>query len=487
MNPHAIIVGHTGSGKSVLIKATEIFQTLISTSDDILILDPQNEFKEIVEKYGGSYFDLTPKSKIYINGFEVSDAVFYADKDTKEKFIATQTKYAKSLVAAIMTNILFTQEHATVVSRATRKMFDKIFAQKRLKKQATLRMLREEIKLELENAKDDYDRSIIKPIYNSLEEYTEGSCDMLAYPSTVRLDNRMIGFGLKNVPPDNWEPVMVTVMHYTSTRMEYNQEAQRATHFIVDETQVVSRKGTSAEQLNTAVATFRKYGGICTMAMQNITAALENKMLKELFSNCNYKCFLDQGGADANALAQIQELSQTEFNALNSEEVGKGVMVWGKKVVLFDALETGVVKRYITDFGTEDLLNKPKVTVFPHVGGSTSEAELNCAIMAGQTIRRFMETGEIVNSVNFPRVQQALSAPYRITLINKNVPNIVARISTAVSDFNINIDNIINRSKGDYAYTLLDLDETDKSKIDELVAKFEASDNIVRVRLIKGK
>lgn len=73
------------------------------------------------------------------------------------------------------------------------------------------------------------------------------------------------------------------------------------------------------------------------MAMQNITAALENKMLKELFSNCNYKCFLDQGGADANALAQIQELSQTEFNALNSEEVGKGVMVWGKKVVLFDA------------------------------------------------------------------------------------------------------------------------------------------------------
>ena len=59
--------------KSVLIKATEIFQTLISTSDDILILDPQNEFKEIVEKYGGSYFDLTPKSKIYINGFEVSE------------------------------------------------------------------------------------------------------------------------------------------------------------------------------------------------------------------------------------------------------------------------------------------------------------------------------------------------------------------------------------------------------------------------------
>ena len=73
------------------------------------------------------------------------------------------------------------------------------------------------------------------------------------------------------------------------------------------------------------------------MAMQNLTAALENKQLKELFSNCNYKCFLDQGGVDANALFEIQELSQTEFNALSSEEYGKGVMVWGKKVVLFDA------------------------------------------------------------------------------------------------------------------------------------------------------
>ena len=206
--------------------------------------------------------------------------------------------------------------------------------------------------------------------------------------------------------------------------------------------------------------------------------------LKEIFENCDYITVHvpltpdTKGTFNADAFNLMQK-GTTIINFARAELVDNDA--------LFDALETGVVKRYITDFGTEDLLNKPKVTVFPHVGGSTGEAELNCAIMAGQTIRRFMETGEIVNSVNFPRVQQALSAPYRITLINKNVPNIVARISTAVSDFNINIDNIINRSKGDYAYTLLDLDETDKSKIDELVAKFEASDNIVRVRLIKGK
>lgn len=151
---------------------------------------------------------------------------------------------------------------------------------------------------------------------------------------------------------------------------------------------------------------------------------------------------------------------------------------------LFEAIEAGVVKRYITDFGVEELLNKPNITVFPHVGGSTAEAELNCAIMASQEVRQFLETGEITNSVNFPNMHQVQDAPYRITLINKNIPNIVAKISTAVSDLNINIDNILNRSKGDYAYTILDLDENDRSKVDALVEEFEANENIVRVRLI---
>lgn len=206
--------------------------------------------------------------------------------------------------------------------------------------------------------------------------------------------------------------------------------------------------------------------------------------LKEIFENSDY----------ITVHVPLTEDTKDTFNADSFSLMKKGTVVInfarGELVdneALFDAIETGVVRRYFTDFGSEELLNKEGITVFPHVGGSTAEAELNCAIMAGQTIRRFMETGEITNSVNFPNMHQALTAPYRITLINKNVPNIVARLSTAVSDLDINIDNILNRSRGEYAYIILDLDETDKGKIDELVANFEASDNIVRVRLIKGK
>jgi D-3-phosphoglycerate dehydrogenase len=204
--------------------------------------------------------------------------------------------------------------------------------------------------------------------------------------------------------------------------------------------------------------------------------------IKEIFTHCDYITIhvplTDETKVTFNR--EAFELMKKDVTIIN---FARGELV--DNVALFDAIETGVIKRYITDFGTQELLNKDKITVLPHVGGSTAEAELNCAIMAGQTIRRFMETGEIVNSVNFPNVKQALSAPFRITLINKNVPNIVAAISTHVSNADINIENIINRSKGNYAYTLLDLDETDEIKVQTLADEFSAFKNIIKVRVIK--
>ncbi|WP_307976033.1 3-phosphoglycerate dehydrogenase family protein [uncultured Streptococcus sp.] len=241
-----------------------------------------------------------------------------------------------------------------------------------------------------------------------------------------------------------------------------------------------SRIANDARRLGMTVFGYDPYVSI--EAAWNISHHVRRvKDIKEIFANCDYitihvpltpdtKYTFNKGAFD------LMQKGTTVINFARAELVDNAA--------LFDAIEAGVVKRYITDFGSEELLNKDKVTVFPHVGGSTEEAELNCAIMAGQEIRQFIETGEITNSVNFPNVHQVQTAPYRITLINKNVPNIVANISTAVSNLGINIDNIINRSKGDYAYTLIDLDEEDKSKIDILVAEFEASDNIVRVRLI---
>lgn len=272
----------------------------------------------------------------------------------RERFIASKTEYACSFCTAVMTNITVTQEHLTVIGRAVRRVYEEAFAKTGpVKRQPTLVQIRDMIARQVDEAKNDHERRQAGQILNSLEEYTTGSYDMFARPSNVDIHNRLCGFGLKNVPESIWEPVMITMMHFLAERMEHNQGPRVATHLIVDETQVVCARKSSAAQLLHAVETYRKFGGIVTMAVQNLTRALELPELRDMFSNCSYKCFFDQGGVDAESLRQIQELSAAEFASLNEDTPGRGVMVWGKKVLLFDSTmgkSNPLYGRFTTDF-----------------------------------------------------------------------------------------------------------------------------------------
>lgn len=161
---------------------------------------------------------------------------------------------------------------------------------------------------------------------------------MFSQNSNINIDNRFVVFGLKNVSEDYWEAVMITIMFFLSSRMEYNQSLQRATHLIIDETQVVTSNESSANMLLHAVVTYRKFGGIVTLSLQNLTRAILNDDLRDMFSNCGCKVFFDQGGVDAQTLASVQPLSENEFDSLAEDIPGYGVIVWGKKVILLDAV-----------------------------------------------------------------------------------------------------------------------------------------------------
>lgn len=151
------------------------------------------------------------------------------------------------------------------------------------------------------------------------------------------------------------------------------------------------------------------------------------------------------------------------------------------------ALEAEDLAGYTTDFADEKLLHQEKVLVLPHLGASTDEAEVNCAKMAARTLKRFLETGVIKRSVNFPTVEMAFNSPYRITIINKNVPNMLGQISSAVAEEGINIENMINRGRDDYAYTLVDINEDDEAKVTAVAEKLAANPEIIRVRIIKNE
>lgn len=123
-----------------------------------------------------------------------------------------------------------------------------------------------------------------------------------------------------------------------------------------------------------------------------------------------------------------------------------------------DALNAGKLHAYICDFPTQLSKNHPRVIALPHLGASTNEAEDNCAVMVADQLREFLENGNIVNSVNFPEVVMPRSDGHRIAIANANVPNMVGQISTAMAEAGLNIIDMLNKSKGEVAYTLTDVD-----------------------------
>lgn len=142
------------------------------------------------------------------------------------------------------------------------------------------------------------------------------------------------------------------------------------------------------------------------------------------------------------------------------------------------ALEKEHLQGYVTDFPNEKLIGNPKVYCIPHLGASTDESEENCAIMAVDQLKDYLENGNIVNSVNLPNVVMEKTGQSRIACFHRNVPSMLAKISNMVSDAGLNIENMINKSKGDYAYTIVDVDN---SKIHDIVDNLKHTENILHV------
>lgn len=147
---------------------------------------------------------------------------------------------------------------------------------------------------------------------------------------------------------------------------------------------------------------------------------------------------------------------------------------------LKSGLESGKVKKYVVDFPDAETVNCPGIIAIPHLGASTEESEDNCAVMAADEIKTYLETGDIQNSVNFPNCSLPCDTVGRVTIIHKNVPNMIAKYTDALKA--VNIAEMINKSKGDYAYTIIN---TDHEITPSIVSELENLDEVIAVRVIK--
>ena len=152
---------------------------------------------------------------------------------------------------------------------------------------------------------------------------------------------------------------------------------------------------------------------------------------------------------------------------------------------VIDALENGSLSRFVTDFPTPELIsrsaNSNDVILLPHLGASTKEAEVNCAVMAANQLANFLEDGTILNSVNFPNISQERSTPHRLVIINRNEPGMISKITDTIATLNLNITDMTNKSRDDIAINLIDL-ELEASE--DLIGQLQAISHVLRVRSI---
>jgi D-3-phosphoglycerate dehydrogenase len=145
------------------------------------------------------------------------------------------------------------------------------------------------------------------------------------------------------------------------------------------------------------------------------------------------------------------------------------------------ALDSGRLAAYVTDFPVPGLLARENVLLLPHIGASTHEAEENCSVMAAQQLMDFLQHGNIINSVNFPSTRMARDGAFRITFCNDNVPRVLGSVLSVLADHDINVLDMVNMSRGDIAYNIIDVETQPGPDILEAIAR---ADGVIRVRTV---
>lgn len=203
------------------------------------------------------------------------------------------------------------------------------------------------------------------------------------------------------------------------------------------------------------------------------------KTIDELYRECDYLTVhvpaleSTKGMIDKNAIS----LMKNDVVILN---FARDVLVNEEDMV--DALITGKVKKYVTDFPNPVITGVKNAIVIPHLGASTEESEDNCAKMAVKEVMEFLENGNIRNSVNYPNCEMGLRGEHtRITILHRNVPNMIGQFTAILADEGINISNMTNKSKNEYAYTMIDVEN---QLNDNLVEELEKINDVLRVRVI---
>ncbi|MBE5922087.1 MAG: 3-phosphoglycerate dehydrogenase [Lachnospiraceae bacterium] len=204
------------------------------------------------------------------------------------------------------------------------------------------------------------------------------------------------------------------------------------------------------------------------------------KTLDEIYAACDYITIHVPALKDTTGMINAESIAKMKDNVVIIN-LARDLLV--NEGDMAEALKSGKVKKYVTDFPNPVSANMEGAIVIPHLGASTEESEDNCAVMAVKQLREYLENGNIVNSVNYPNCSNGICTHAgRVTILHKNIPNMLTQFTAAFAKDGVNISEMVNKSRGEYAYTILDYDSESPATIVEDLMKI---DGVIKARVIK--
>lgn len=321
INGNGFIFGVPGAGKSMAAKQ-EMGSVYLNTADDIIIIDPQNEYFDIARKFNGAIVNLSADTDTYINPFD------YAETSKLEEVIVEKTE-AMQGIAEQSANAELNGKHKSIIDRCVRNLFQSITPEEYGKKIPTMQdffaILQEQ---EEDEAKD---------IALSLERFIEGSLNIFSHETNVDIENRLTVYGIRDLGEELSAVSMLVMMSNISAKIEKNASVGKATWLYIDELHVLLDKNLTAKFLESLWKKVRKLGGICTGITQNIIDILKNPISVTMVNNSEFTMIMKQSPKDKEKILESIEISEAQLRYVTHAQSGTGLLRHGDVVIPIDA------------------------------------------------------------------------------------------------------------------------------------------------------
>ena len=321
INGNGFIFGVPGSGKSFFAKQ-EMGNVFLNTQDDVIVIDPMNEYFDIADTFGGAIVNLSAYTKNYVNPLAANLA--HMNERGIRDVIADKSEFMLSLCDQLLGNAL-NQKHHSIIDRCIRKLYMRAWKVKKVPVMTDFyHILKSQKEMEAQE------------LALSLELFVEGSLNIFNHQTNVDVDNRFTVYGIQDLGSQLAPVAMLVMMEAIQQRIIDNGKRGRATWLYIDECHVLLNSDYSATYLQQLWKKVRKQGGLCTGITQNVVDLLQNYIAMTLLSNSEFVALLKQANVDSAKLAEVIGVSDAQLQYVHNSPSGTGLLKCGSVVIPFD-------------------------------------------------------------------------------------------------------------------------------------------------------